>query len=389
VSDIGLDMHERGHGGRRRAPRRRRGRPPRRPRQRRRRGAAGCLAVLASVGALVVLAGFAVWKGGTYLEDLFAPPPDYKGDGHGSVLVEVEPGDTSTQIGITLARAGVVASAEAFTDLAREEPRATLIQVGFYDMARKMSAESAMDRMLDSDSIVTNAVTVPEGYTVSETLEQAADDTDLGLSGLQRAAASPGDLGLPGYAGGELEGYLFPATYELAPNDGPDDLLQMMVERFHVSEQRLDLQRRAQAMGMSPQQVVTVASIVQAEARHPADFPKVARVIYNRLERGMPLQMDSTVHYAVGKTGEVATTDEDRASASPYNTYRYGGLPPGPIASPGDLALRAALNPAKGRWIYFVTVNIATGETRFAETAAEHARNVAALRDYCAGSPQC
>jgi UPF0755 protein len=341
------------------------------------------------MAVLVGLAGLAVWKGAAYLEDMFAPAPDYKGNGHGSVLVEVEPGDTSTQIGISLAQAGVVASAEAFTDLAREEPRATLIQVGFYDMARKMSAESAMRRMLDSDSIVTNAVTVPEGYTVEETLEQAAEDTDLGLAELRRAAARAEGLGLPEYADGEPEGYLFPATYELAPNDGADDLLRMMVDRFHQSEQRLDLQRRAAALGMTPQEVVTVASIVQAEARHPADFPKVAQVIYNRLRRGMPLQMDSTVHYAVGKTGEVATTDEDRASASPYNTYRYEGLPPGPIASPGDQALRAALHPAEGDWIYFVTVNIATGETRFAETAAAHQRNVAALREYCAGSPQC
>jgi UPF0755 protein len=345
--------------------------------------------VLASLAVLAVIGGLVVWKGASYLDDLFAPAPDYKGNGHGSVLVEVEPGDTSTQIGISLAEAGVVASAEAFTDLAREEPRATLIQVGFYDMARRMSAESAMQRMLDPDSIVTNAVTVPEGYTVEETLEQAAADTDLGLSELKRAAANAQDLGLPGYAGDELEGYLFPATYELAPNDGAEDLLRMMVERFRDSEQRLELESRAEELGMTPQEVVTVASIVQAEARHPEDFPKVARVIYNRLRRDMPLQMDSTVHYAVGKSGEVATTDEDRASASPYNTYRYEGLPPGPIASPGDQALKAALEPAEGDWIYFVTVNIATGETRFAETAAQHGRNVAQLREYCAGSPQC
>jgi UPF0755 protein len=140
---------------------------------------------------------------------------------------------------------------------------------------------------------------------------------------------------------------------------------------------------------MSPQEVVTVASIVQSEARNASDFPKVARVIYNRLDRGMPLQMDSTVHYAVGKSGQLTTTDEDRASSSPYNTYRFPGLPPGPIASPGDAALKAALHPADGDWIYFVTVNPDTGETKFAVTNAQHQRNVAQLREFCRQSPKC
>jgi UPF0755 protein len=350
---------------------------------------AGCLAVMISLVVLVGLFGFAVVKGRAWLEDQFAPPPDYKGDGRGSVLVEVQSGDTSTEIAQSLHEAGVVASEEAFTDVAREEPRATLIQVGFYDMATRMSAQSALDRMLDPDSIVTSAVTIPEGFTVEETLARAAEETDLKGRSLRRAAEQPERLGLPGYAGGDLEGYLFPATYELAPNAKARGLLQMMVERFGDSAQRLDLGRQAASVGLSAQEVVTVASIVQAEARHPEDFAKVAQVIYNRLDQGMPLQMDSTVHYAVGKTGEVATTDEDRAVDSPYNTYRFKGLPPGPIASPGDEALNAALNPADGDWIYFVTVNIDTGETRFAETDAEHQENVALLREFCQQSPKC
>jgi UPF0755 protein len=338
---------------------------------------------------LVGLAGFAVVKGRAYLEDVFAPPPDYSGDGRGSVLVEVQDGDTSTEIADTLYKSGVVASEEAFIDVAREEPRATLIQVGFYDMAHRMSAQAALNRMLDPSSIVTNAVTVPEGYTVEQTLQQAAADSDLALGKLQQAADDPQSLGLPAYAGGNPEGYLFPATYELAPNATEEQMLRMMVSRFEQSAQRLDLERQARRLGMSPQQVVTVASIVQREARQPADFAKVARVIYNRLERGMPLQMDSTVHYAVGKTGQVTTTEEDRASSSPYNTYRVTGLPPGPIASPGDSALQAALHPAEGDWIYFVTVNIDTGETKFAVTDAQHQKNVAQLHAFCRQSPKC
>jgi UPF0755 protein len=375
VSDIGFDMDERQRTGHRRVRRRRRG--------------AGCLAVLVSLVIVLGLAAVVVIQGRAWLEDQFAPPPDYKGDGTGSVLVEVESGDTSTQIGQTLHDEGVVASVEAFTDAAREEPRATLIQVGFYDMAKQMSAESALERMLDPDAMVTNAVTVPEGYTVDQTLQQIASQSELKRSALEQAAARPQRLGVPAYAGSDLEGYLFPATYELPPNASARSVLRMMVSRFEESAARFDLEKQASSLGMSPHEVVTVASIVQREARHPADFPKVARVVYNRLDRGMPLQMDSTVHYAVGKTGEVATTDEDRASSSPYNTYRFPGLPPGPIAAPGDAALEAALNPAKGDWIYFVTVNIATGETKFASTDAEHQQNVAELREFCSQSPKC
>jgi UPF0755 protein len=243
--------------------------------------------------------------------------------------------------------------------------------------------------MLDPDSIVTNAVTIPEGYTVQQTLAQAADDSDFGLGALKRAAADEDRLGLPSYAGGNPEGYLFPATYSLPPDATPRMLLRMMVDRFDQSAQRLDLERGAASLGLSPQEVVTAASIVQSEARNPGDFPKVARVIYNRLQRGMPLQMDSTVHYAVGKSGQVTTTDEDRASSSPYNTYRFPGLPPGPIASPGDAALKAALHPADGDRIYFVTVNPDTGETKFATTNAQHQKNVAQLQEFCRQSPKC
>lgn len=374
MSDIGFDMERRGH---------------RRPRQRPRRRIAGCLAVLVSFAVLAAIAAFAVVQGRAWLADQFAPPPDYQGEGRGSVLVEVEQGDTSTQIAGTLYDAGVVASEEAFIDAAREEPRATLIQVGYYDMAKRMSAEAALQRMLDPASMVTNALTIPEGLTLEQILQRAAEDTDLKMSQLKKAANRPDRLGLPGYAGRDPEGYLFPATYELPPDASPRQLLRMMVARFKESAKRLDLKSEAASLGMSPQKAVTVASIVQREARRAEDFPKVARVIYNRLERGMLLQMDSTVHYAVGKTGEVATSSQDRSSSSPYNTYRFPGLPPGPIAAPGDSALEAALNPAEGDWIYFVTVDIDTGETKFAENASEHQQNVAELREFCSQSAKC
>jgi UPF0755 protein len=147
------------------------------------------------------------------------------------------------------------------------------------------------------------------------------------------------------------------------------------------------------SLGVTPdkaQQVLTIASIVQAEGRATPDLPKVARVIENRLAKAMPLQMDSTVHFISRRRGKAGTSDAERRSASPYNTYLAAGLPPGPIDSPGLSAMQAALNPTPGPWLYFVAVNPATGETRFAVTAAAHAANVKVFLAWCQSHPgQC
>ncbi|WP_197512511.1 endolytic transglycosylase MltG [Tessaracoccus coleopterorum] len=132
---------------------------------------------------------------------------------------------------------------------------------------------------------------------------------------------------------------------------------------------------------------MTTASIIASEVTKPEDQPMVASVIYNRLAQGMMLEMDSTVHYAVGKSGKVTTTAEDRADPSPYNTYMHKGLPPGPISNPGRTALAAALNPADSDALFFVTVNPETGDTRFAATLEEHNANVALFRQWCSANP--
>jgi UPF0755 protein len=349
----------------------------------------GCVAVVIALLILVGAGGFAYVKGRAWLEETFAPPEDYRGQGTGTVLVEIEQGQTSTQIGATLESEDVVASSEAFMAEARTEEKAAFIQAGFYEMSRKMSARAALDVLIDPDNLVQNAVTIPEGFTVEQTLEQVAKKTDIALKQLRAAAEKPGRLGLPGYANGHLEGFLFPATYALPPNATAEDALTRMVDRFKQAAESQDLRRRAEAMGITPLEAVTVASIVEAEARRDQDVGKVARVIYNRLEQDMQLQMDSTVHYAVGKVGNVTTTAKDRRSRSPYNTYRVNGLPPGPIDSPGERALAAALEPERGDWLYFVTVNTDTGETKFAGTEEEHARNVEEFREFCRSSDAC
>ena len=163
----------------------------------------------------------------------------------------------------------------------------------------------------------------------------------------------------------------------------------MMVDKAREVETELDLDGRASALGITKEQAVIVASLIEREASRETDRPKVARVIYNRLEADMPLQLDSTVTYATKRTGDVFTTDAERKSDSPYNTYKNAGLPPGPISSPGEKALNAALNPAKGDLLYFVTVNLQTGRTLFADDFAGHQANVAKLWAYCAKSDAC
>jgi UPF0755 protein len=203
---------------------------------------------------------------------------------------------------------------------------------------------------------------------------------------LEAALADTAALGLPAYAEGEPEGFLFPATYEVQPSTTEAQAMAAMTAKFSEVAAAVQLEQRAAALGYSPREVVTIASIVQAEARLPEDFGKIARVVYNRLEAGMPLQMDSTVAFA-NDVVTVFTTDEQRAVDSPYNTYLVTGLPPGPINSPGEEALEAALSPTEGPWTYFATVNLDTGETKYATTFDEHQANVAELQRWIADNP--
>jgi UPF0755 protein len=343
----------------------------------------GCLAVTVAVMILLVASGFAVLKGREYISQLLSPPPDYTGNGHGAVVVVVHSGDTATDIGATLQDTGVVKSVEAFTDAARENAESRSIQVGSYRLKLELPAKSALAMLLDSDNRLANSVTIPEGYTKDQTVKTLASDTKFSGDEVTRASRH---LRLPRYAHGNPEGFLFPAGYEIGPDTTAGSLLQSMVSKFDQVSRHLRLTQRAAALAKTPRHIVTIASLVQAEARVPKDFGKVARVVYNRLRIGMKLQFDSTVDFVVGKDGDVATTAHDRNVKSPYNTYRHAGLPPGPINSPGAAAMRAALHPTPGHWLYFVTVNTKTGKTLFADSYAEHLRHV---RKWCSNSDEC
>ncbi len=355
------------------------------------RGMRGCLPLLVLAAVLVGAAWFGGGGAVDQVRSALGSSPDYSGPGTGSVTVEVHQGDTATAIGRTLESAGVVKSAGAFTDAAAGDSRSRNIQVGFYPLKKEMKASDALDVLVDPDNLIKARVTVTEGARVKDVVAAIAKNTDIPAGQVQAALKNPAALGLPPQAEGKIEGYLYPATYTVVPGETAKTLLSQMVAKTKQVQQEVDLAGRAQALGYTPEQVMTLASVLEYEGARSEDYPKIARVFYNRLAQGMPLQSDATVAYANNLSGTVWTTQEQRNNPSAYNTYAHTGLPPGPIGSPGKETLQAALAPAKGDWLYFVPVDLETGETAFASTYAEHQRNVAKLHAWCArtNSPNC
>lgn len=329
-------------------------RPPSTGRSRR---AVVLLAVLALVLLVVVAAGV------VFARQRFAGPADFSGPGTGSVRVEVSAGETASQIAQALTHAGVVASAQAFIDAAVADERSQSIQPGTYELRRGMSGQAAVGLLLNPDARVSLDVTIPEGLRIDEILDLLVQATGLPRDDFVRALKQPDRLKLPAYARGDPEGFLFPATYRFDPGTSAAAMLAEMVSTFRLTAADLNVQGRARAVSLDPRQVVTVASIVQEEVAE-RDFAKAARVIYNRLATGTPLQMDSTVNYALGTSDLTLKTDQLQVD-SPYNTYLNVGLPPGPIGSPGRAALEAALAPAEGNWTYFIAVAPGSDRTRF------------------------
>ena len=329
-------------------------------------GGAGRGPLLVAVAALVVVAlgvffGVRSLSGGT--------ADDYSGDGTGSVSIVVAKGDTLRAIGRTLTDAGVVASADVFVNVAESDSRAQSIAPGTYRLHAGMSADAAVTMLLDPSSRQVLKLAVPEGWRLEKTVAAAVKATGIPEDQLKESLSRAGSLGLPAYAEGDPEGFLFPATYEFQPGVTPDAVVTAMLKRFGQAATDADLAASAKALGRSPLEVLTVASILEIEGS-PDDYDKVARVLYNRLKAGMPLQLDSTVNYALG-TANLHLTADQLKTDSPYNTYRNKGLPPGPINSPGDAAIQAALAPATGTWLYFVTTDPATQTTEFATTYAD------------------
>ncbi|MGY1830377.1 endolytic transglycosylase MltG [Geodermatophilus sp. SYSU D01180] len=311
---------------------------------------------LANVLALLVLAALVagIIFGGRALIGLVNPEAeDYAGAGTGSVEVRVGEGDTLSDIARTLVEADVIASSEPFVDAAEANAAATGIQPGVYELRSQMSGQAALDLLLDPAARQVSRVTVPEGSTLAGTLQRISDDTGLPVEELQAAAADPAALGLPAYANGQLEGFLFPATYDVEPDDTAADVLRAMVSRFTDMAADVQLEQRAAAAGRSVYDVVVVASMIERETKVDDERVDVAQVVYNRLSQGIPLGIDATLAYGLGKNGNDLTVT-DLQTDSPYNTRTRAGLPPTPIAAPGEASLEAALAPTTGDLLYYV-----------------------------------
>jgi len=377
MSHSGIDMVKGGGSRSRRAPsgRRRAAGPSR----------AGRL--LRTVVLILVIAAlvFAFMK----VKDMLGGPDDYSGQGTGKVVIEVPAGANGQQIADILAKKDVVKSAEAYYQVSLNDPRAQSIQPGFYELRKQMSAKAALGALVDKKNRVEGRVAVPEGARIDQIIELIEAGSEISKKDVVAALDKPRSLGLPQDAAGNPEGYLFPATYTVEPGTSATDLLKQMVAKAVDVYKSLDIDTRAKGLGYSGAEIITVASLLEREAQRGEDFPKVARVLYNRLDESMPLQLDSTVQYVSKRKGDVFTTPEERDNPSKYNTYKHPGLPPGPIGSPGEKTIEAALNPAEGSWLYFVTVNLETGETVFSDTNGEHSQAVAKLQEYCKGTDVC
>ena len=307
---------------------------------------------------------------------------DYKGEGEGEVTVTIPEGASGVDIGDILQSKGVVASGKAFTNAVKNNPKGNTIQPGTYKLKNKMSANAALQALLDPESKGDHTLTIPAGVSkqiVKDRLKKVGNFTD---EQIEAAYADTAGIGLPAEAGGNVEGWLAPGTYDVSENATPKDLIKKMVSQTVTRLKELKVPKE------DYQKVLTKASIVEREVNREQYYGQAARVIENRLEQtdgethGL-LQMDSTVQYGLGRYGGIPSEAETQDANNPYNTYVHKGLPPGPIGSPGEAAVKAVLNPPAGSWLYFVTVNLETGETLFASTSEEQKANTKKLNDYC------
>ena len=368
-----------------------------RRRRRRRAGALISVALLGVVAAVVF--GPRLWQ------SISGPVTDYRGDGKQDLVIEVSPGDSTTAVGETLYRQGVVATVQAFIDAAHGNAKIAAIQPGFYRLRTQIPAASAVQRLTDIDNRVGRLV-IPEGRQLDDTTDLKTNEVTPGIFSLiseascveldgDRRCVQVADLRnaagsipltallVPRWAvdrvtamGADhrrLEGLIAPGTWNVNPAAAAQDILGALISSGTNSYAQSGLQDTATALQIAPYEVLLVASLVQREAK-PQDFAKVARVIYNRLLARRALEFDSTVNYPLDRW-EVATSDADRARHTPWNTYLLPGLPATPICSPGEEALAAAERPEPGDWLYFVTIDT-DGTTLFTRDYQQHLANI-------------
>ena len=326
----------------------------------------GILGILARhpfrIFAVVALL-FVAW----FLFELFQP---FHSTGSGRVAVTVPKGASVSEIGGLLDKKGVIDDSTLFQIRARLEGRSSSLYSGHFTLAHNMSYASALDALSQPPIKRTTSVTIPEGYTRSQTAQLVEED---GVPGSYMKATVKSKYLNPAQYGGkgakDLEGFLFPDTFELKPSAPVADLVQLQLQDFKRRIKGVNM-KYAKSKNLTVFDVLIIASMVQHEAGVSSQFKDVASVIYNRLHEGMPLGIDSTIRFATGNYTQ-PLTESELAIDSPYNTRTNAGLPPGPIDSPGLEAIEAAAHPAKTGYLFYVTTPGACGKLTFAKTEAE------------------
>lgn len=322
--------------------------------------------VLAMLALLLVLAGIEAGRA-------IVPPPALRA---GPRTVEIPPQQGVLEIAYLLADQGVIRSRPGFVALAVLRGTARSLKAGEYEIPRGATLLTTL-QLLEAGRVKPHPVVLREGFTVRELARQLEAEGIAGGADVLRVAASPPFARSLGIQADGVEGYLFPDTYQVTKGMRVEEILGRMVQRFRQKIATPDVLARAEARGLSLHELTTLASIIEKEAVLPEEQRVIAGVFWNRLKRDMPLQADPTVAYAVGKEGR-GPTREDLQMDHPFNTYRYRGLPPGPIANPGRAAVEAALDPASVPFLYFVAID--DRQHHFSTTLEEHNRAVARYR---------
>lgn len=341
--------------------------------------------VFVALTAFVVIVVIAFGYAGYRIYQNRYHPKDYSGAGTGSVSIVVHSGDGASAIGTTLHDKGVVGSVRAFTNAASKNSQSAGISPGTYKLHKHMSANNALLLMLDPSSRLSNQVLVFDGATVFDVAPSLAKSLGVSAAEVTRAINDVQALGLPrGYAAGaqspsSVEGFLYPATYSFDPGTAPGDALQEMITGFTDKARSTGFTADAKALKLSPYQALIIASIAVKEAKVAADYPKVARVILNRIAAHQRLQIDATSAYAAKQKHLDPTKVIYAKIDSPYNTYTHDGLPPTPISNPGESAMKAAVHPAAGNWRYYVNGD-AKGDLFFTDNEADFTKAVEKCR---------
>jgi UPF0755 protein len=368
-----------------------------RHRRRRRSGKSGrgkSFIALAVVFLMLGALGGGVWYGFDRIRGFFSAP-DYTTAGTGQVTIEVKANDTATDIANTLVKVDVVKSTGAFISAAQDNPLSKNVQPGFYRLRHQMRASDALTALLDLKNKVVAKVTIAEGVSYKQVFDALSKATKIPVAEFERLGKDPVALGVPPWwftrtdkkpVSKNLEGFLYPETYEFPPGSTAESVLKTIVDHFNTEMGDLNFADTVQNQRhISPYEALIAASIAQAEALKDQDMGPVVRVLYNRAYSGQfpcnCLGLDSTVNYWLKITGKGGKASEHLSNAdlhnpkNPYNTHDFPGMPVGPIGAPGVAALKGAMNPPPNDFYYFVSIDT-KGTMAYAKDFAGHNANI-------------